>query len=98
MSDTLVRFWLISVMCGSTVAMVACLMLSHSKYWQTLDKIFRIGVVLLTLGLGVQTFRSIFFLQFGAYPLDHYFPTWLVKDIGFCLMVYSLTVASLERK
>jgi hypothetical protein len=37
----------------------------------------------------VQTYRSIHYLQLGTYPIDFYFPTWIVKDAGFCLIVYS---------
>jgi hypothetical protein len=98
MSHAMVEFWLIALMGISSVAMVSGFALSFSDQWQTMTKTFRIGFILLTMGLGVQTIRSLHFLQFGTYPIDEYFPTWIVKDIGFCLMVYSMTVASIRHE
>ena len=89
MSRIMVEFWLLIVMGFSAIAMVASFILIHSRHWQEQDKVFRIGFLLLCLGLGVQTFRSVHYLQFGTYPIDFYFPTWIVKDAGFCLIVYS---------
>lgn len=89
MSHAMVSFWLILVMVVSLSALVLAGMFIHSQHWQSHAKTFRIGFILLCLGLGVQTFRSIHFLQFGSYPIDFYFPTWIVKDVGFCLMIYS---------
>lgn len=85
----MVEFWLMLVMGFSALAMVASIILIHRRHWQEQDKIFRIGFLLLCLGLGVQTFRSIFYFEFGTYPVDQYFPTWIVKDAGFCMIVYS---------
>jgi hypothetical protein len=89
MSHVMVEFWLLVVMAFSVVALGAAMVLTHGGYWQTLDKTFRVGFLLLCLGLGVQTFRSIHYLQFGTYPVDHYFPTWSVKDLGFCMIIWS---------
>lgn len=96
MSAVLVEMWLMLVMGFSVVALATAMILTHSQYWQTLDKTFRVGFLLLCLGLGVQTFRSIHYLQFGSYPIDFYFPTWIVKDIGFCLIVYSYFMKSVK--
>jgi hypothetical protein len=85
----MVEFWLLLVMGFSVVALSAAIVLTHGSYWQTRDKTFRVGFILLCLGLGVQTYRSIHFLKFGHYPADYYFPTWVVKDLGFCLIVWS---------
>jgi hypothetical protein len=89
MSHAMVEFWLLLVMAFSVVALGAAMVLTHGAYWQTRDKTFRVGFLLLCLGLGVQTYRSIHYLQFGTYPVDHYFPTWIVKDVGFCLIIWS---------
>lgn len=90
MSTALVEAWLVIVMALSVVAIGLAAVLTHSgEFWQRQDKIFRIGFILLCLGLGVQTYRSVYFLKFGSYPIDHYFPTWIVKDVGFCMIVYS---------
>ena len=89
MSRVMVEFWLMLVIGFSAIAILLSVILTHRRNWQEQDKIFRIGFLLLCLGLGVQTFRSIHYLQFGTYPIDFYFPTWIVKDAGFCLIVYS---------
>jgi 4-amino-4-deoxy-L-arabinose transferase-like glycosyltransferase len=98
MSRMMVEFWLMLVMGFSAVAMVASIILIHRRHWQEQDKVFRIGFLLLCLGLGVQTFRSVHYLQFGTYPIDFYFPTWIVKDAGFCLIVYSKFMESRGEK
>ena len=89
MSRMMVEFWLLLVMGFSAVAILLSVVLTHRRHWQEQDKVFRVGFLLLCLGLGVQTFRSIHYLQFGTYPIDFYFPTWIVKDAGFCMIVYS---------
>jgi hypothetical protein len=89
MSDLMVEFWLLLVMAFSVAALSAAMVLTHGQYWFSRDKIFRVGFILLCLGLGVQCYRSIHFLMFHYYPLDHYFPTWIVKDAGFILIVWS---------
>ena len=94
MSHLMVEFWLLAVGAVSLVALAFSTMLIHGNYWLTRDKPFRVGFLLLCLGLGVQTFRSVYFMQFGYYPIDFYFPTWIVKDAGFCLIVYSEFVKS----
>jgi hypothetical protein len=85
----MVSFWLIAVMAVSLAGLILATVFIHTRHWHTHDKVFRIGFILLCLGLGVQTFRSLHFLQFGYYPVDFYFPTWIVKDVGFCMMIYS---------
>jgi hypothetical protein len=85
----MVEFWLLVVMVVSLSALAFSTVLIHTRYWLARDKVFRVGFLLLCLGLGVQTFRSVHFIQFGYYPVDFYFPTWIVKDAGFCLIVYS---------
>ena len=89
MSHAMVSFWLIAVMVISLAGLFLATVFIHTRHWHTHDKVFRIGFILLCLGLGVQTFRSLHFLQFGSYPVDFYFPTWIVKDVGFCMMIYS---------
>lgn len=92
MSAQLVEFWLLFVMVFSFIALLTGYWLCHTEFWRlVLDKPFKIGFILLGLGLGVQTYRSIFFLNLGYYPVDAYFPTWIVKDMGFCLIVFSVS-------
>lgn len=94
MSHFLVEAWLVIVMAISFCSLALVVKLQHTMFWHTLPKTFRVGFILLSLGLGVQTYRSVVFLITGAYPVDSYFPTWVVKDLGFCLIVYSTYIAS----
>jgi hypothetical protein len=97
MSKELVEAWLLIVMAASFAAMLAGYWLTHTEYWITrLDKTFRSGFIFMALGLAVQTYRSIYFIQFGHYPVDEYFPAWIVKDIGFCTLVYSACKAAVK--
>jgi len=94
MSRALVEIWLVIVMLVSFCALALVVKIQHTMFWHTLPKTFRVGVILLSLGLGVQTYRSVVYLITGAYPVDSYFPTWIVKDLGFCLIVYSTYITS----
>lgn len=89
MSNDLVAMWLAVVMGISLVAMPMGWWLVHTHFWHSQKKLFQIGFVLAGLGLCVQTYRSLYYFQFGTYPLDFFFPTWAVKDIGFCMMTFS---------
>lgn len=97
MSHILVETWLVVVMALSFCALALVVKTQHTMFWHTLPKTFRVGCILLSLGLGVQTYRSVVYLLTGAYPVDAYFPTWVVKDLGFCLIVYSTYVTSKEK-
>jgi hypothetical protein len=48
----------------------------------------KVGFALLVFGLVVQVVRTIHFLDVGSYPIDHYFPMWLTKDIGIMVLIY----------
>jgi hypothetical protein len=48
----------------------------------------KVGFALLVFGLVVQVVRTVHYLEFGAYPVDHYFPMWLTKDIGIMVLIY----------
>lgn len=48
----------------------------------------KVGFALLVFGLVVQVVRTVHFLRFGSYPIDHYFPMWLTKDIGIMVLIY----------
>lgn len=90
MSQQLVAFWLTAIMVVSAVAISAVIFITHTDFWHSLGKTFRVGVILIGLGLGVQTYRTLYFLKTGSYPIDEYFPLWAVKDIGSCLIIWSL--------
>ncbi len=89
MSLFLVQMWLIIVMTFSMAAIPSILVFTHSEFWHKKDKLFKIGFLMLCTGLAIQTVRSLFYLKMSMYPIDYYFPLWIVKDIGFVLMVIS---------
>jgi hypothetical protein len=32
--------------------------------------------------------RTLHFFEHGFYPIDRYFPLWITKDIGICILIY----------
>jgi hypothetical protein len=55
---------------------------------QDMHIIQKVGFALLVFGLVVQVVRTVHFLNVGSYPVDHYFPMWLTKDIGIMVLIY----------
>jgi hypothetical protein len=55
---------------------------------QDMHIIQKVGFALLVFGLVVQVVRTVHFLNAGSYPVDHYFPMWLTKDIGIMVLIY----------
>lgn len=90
MSQESVAMWLTAILGMTCVALFLGVGVTHSKYWHALPKTFRLGYVLCGLGLGVQCYRTLYFLNYGHYPVDLFFPLWALKDIGFCLMTFSM--------
>lgn len=96
MSQELVIIWLVLVMCISipTIFAGGFMAMRHPLLDYLTNsfcaKVFKIGVYFAMLGLCVQTYRSLYFFQFEHYPADVFFPTWVTKDLGICLIIFSL--------
>ena len=87
MSDTQIAMWL-------TLSMVASFFFIGIAFvfvfisGQDMHILQKVGFALLVFGLVVQVVRTVHYLEFGSYPVDHYFPMWLTKDLGIMALIY----------
>jgi hypothetical protein len=87
MSDAQVAMWL-------TISMVASFFFIGIAFvfvfisGQDMHILQKVGFALLVFGLVVQVVRTVHYLEFGSYPVDHYFPMWLTKDLGIMAFIY----------
>jgi hypothetical protein len=87
MSDTQIAMWL-------TLSMVASFFFIGIAFvfvfisGQDMHILQKVGFALLVFGLVVQVVRTMHYLKFGSYPVDHYFPMWLTKDLGIMALIY----------
>jgi cytochrome b561 len=47
-----------------------------------------VGIYLSTIGLIAQVGRTNHYLKFNVYPVDEWFPVWVLKDVGISIMVF----------
>jgi hypothetical protein len=88
MTDKQVAFWLVAVLVIELAAVFVamfCVFLRHNPPMHYLQKI---GFALLVCGLVVQVVRSLHYIEFGEYPEDVYFPLWITKDLGACVLIF----------
>jgi hypothetical protein len=57
----------------------------------------KIGIFVMTAGLMVQIMRTLYFLDYGSYPVDTFFPLWITKDIGASIIVFDLALLHFRR-
>ena len=87
MSDAQVAMWL-------TISMVASFFFIGIAFvfvfisGQDMHMLQKVGFALFVFGLVVQVVRTVHYLEFGSYPVDHYFPMWLTKDLGIMALIY----------
>jgi len=65
------------------VAFIYVFMAPNNFHWM-----LKVGFASMVFGLVVQIVRSIHYLDVGSYPVDHYFPLWLAKDIGAIILIW----------
>lgn len=51
-------------------------------------RLMAVGIYLSTIGLIAQVGRTNHYLKFNAYPVDEWFPVWVLKDVGISIMVF----------
>ena len=91
MTDKQVAIWLAVMLVIEGVAIISVLWLGVSGKALKLHKLVGIGVILMALGLAVQIVRSLHYFEYGRYPVDHFFPLWILKDLGGSLIIFYLT-------
>lgn len=88
MNDKLLVMWLAGMLVVELVAVFVAFFYVFTRNDSSLHIVQKVGFASLVFGLVVQVIRSIHFLQHGHYPIDHYFPMWITKDIGACILIY----------
>ena len=88
MNDKLLVMWLAGMLVVELVAVFVAFFYVFTRNDSSLHIVQKVGFASLVFGLVVQVIRSIHFLQHGYYPIDHYFPMWITKDIGACILIY----------
>lgn len=62
-----------------------------------LNWVMAVGLYLSTIGLIAQVGRTNHYLKFNAYPLDEWFPVWVLKDVGISIMIFCVTRLALKK-
>ena len=88
MTDFQVAVWLSIVFVVSVFFICAAIFRVFLIGGESMHYLQKIGFALLVFGLVVQCVRSLNYLQFGEYPEDVYFPLWITKDLGACVLIY----------
>ena len=88
MNDKMLVAWLAGMLVVELIAVFVAFIYVFAKHDSKLHIVQKIGFASMVFGLVVQAIRSIHFLENGYYPIDHYFPMWITKDIGACILIY----------
>jgi hypothetical protein len=87
MSEIQVAIWLSIVL---VVELIAVFVAFHifTRDGDDFHILLKAGFSAMVFGLVVQVIRSLHYLDVGSYPVDRYFPMWITKDIGACILIY----------
>jgi len=88
MTDNQVAIWLTIMLVASLVFIVIAFVFVFLRDNEGMHILQKIGFASLVFVLVVQCVRSLHYLQHGSYPVDVYFPMWITKDIGICILIY----------
>ena len=86
--------WLLTVLCVEVAAIGCAAYLAFGGFFTGMRTLTKIGIFLLMAGLMVQIMRTLHFFEFGAYPVDTFFPLWVSKDIGASVLIFDLVLMS----
>ena len=87
-----VLYWLIAVLIIELIAILTVAYLAFSGFFLDMRMFSKIGIFVLTTGLIVQIMRTLYFIDYGSYPVDSFFPLWITKDIGASIIVFDLAL------
>ena len=87
-----VTYWLITVLIVELIAILTVAFLAFSGFFSDMRMFSKIGIFVMTTGLMVQIMRTLYFLDYGSYPVDSFFPLWITKDIGASIIVFDLAL------
>lgn len=86
--------WLFGVLVMELVAIMCVAYLSFDGFFKGMRILAKVGILMMTTGLMVQIMRTLHFFEFGAYPVDTFFPLWVTKDIGASVLIFDLVLMS----
>ena len=89
--------WLLSVLIIELVAILTVAFLAFSGFFSDMRMFSKIGIFVMTSGLMVQIMRTLYFLDYGSYPVDTFFPLWITKDIGASIIIFDLAILHFKR-
>ena len=89
--------WLLSVLIIELVAILTVAFLAFSGFFSDMRMFSKIGIFVMTTGLMVQIMRTLYFLDYGSYPVDTFFPLWITKDIGASIIIFDLAILHFKR-
>jgi hypothetical protein len=84
--------WLMSILLIEMIAIFMVAFLAFTGFFTEMRMLSKIGIFVMTMGLMVQIMRSLHYFEFGAYPVDTFFPLWITKDIGASLIIFDLAI------
>jgi len=87
-----VTYWLITILIIELIAILTVAFLAFSGFFSDMRMFSKIGIFVMTTGLIVQIMRTLYFLDYGSYPVDTFFPLWITKDIGASIIVFDLAL------
>jgi hypothetical protein len=88
MNDKMVAMWLSIALVFQVIAIFTAFIYVFAKADNGMHVMLKTGFALSVFGLVVQIVRSIHYLDAGYYPIDHYVPIWLSKDIGIMILIW----------
>lgn len=89
--------WLLTVLFVELAAIGCAAYLAFGGFFEGMRTLAKVGVFMMTMGLMVQIMRTLHFFEFGAYPVDTFFPLWVTKDIGASILIFDLVLMSRQR-
>jgi hypothetical protein len=92
-----VIYWLIGVLIIELVAILTVAYLAFSGFFTDMRMLSKIGIFIMTAGLIVQIMRTLYFIDYGSYPVDTFFPLWITKDIGASIIIFDLAILHFKR-
>ena len=92
-----VTYWLIAVLIVELIAILTVAFLAFSGFFLAMRMLSKIGIFIMTSGLIVQIMRTLYYLDYGSYPVDTFFPLWITKDIGASIIIFDLAVLHFRR-
>ena len=87
-----VTYWLIAVLIIELIAILTVAFLAFSGFFSDMRMFSKIGIFVMITGLMVQIMRTLYYLDYGSYPVDTFFPLWITKDIGASIIVFDLAL------